>query len=44
MTDQEIRAQALLCAVTWAKNLSTAEMLQYANKFADYIKGENDEG
>ena len=42
MTDHEIRAQALLSAVVWAKGLSSVEMLKYAERFEDYIRG-NDE-
>jgi hypothetical protein len=42
--EQEIRAKALLIAVTWAKGLSSVEMLKYAERFEDYIRGENDEG
>lgn len=40
--EQKIRAHALLAAVTWGKNLSTVEMLQYAERFADYIREDNE--
>jgi hypothetical protein len=42
--EQKIRAKALLIAVTWAKGLSSSEMLKYARMFEDYINGENNEG
>lgn len=42
--EEKIRAHALLAAVTWARGLSSSEMLKYAQLFEDYIKGENNEG
>ena len=40
--EQQIRAHALLAAVTWARDLSTIEMLKYAERFADYIRSEDE--
>lgn len=40
--DEKIKAHALLAAVTWGKGLSSVEMLKYAERFEDYIRG-NDE-